>query len=96
LSKYDSLHNIPLDRLSEIVEGRARLTALIAKRLRAVHEGAQLLVEPRPDEALLATVCREVIEGKIRLEIAEVVQPEAAEDLDYLGLSEDTGVVAEL
>ena len=96
MSKYDSLHSIPLDRLSEMVEGRARLTSLVAKRLRAINEGAQLLVEPKPDEALLATVCREVLEGKIRLEIAEVVQPVAAEDLDFLGLSEDSAAIAEI
>ena len=96
LSKYDSLHNIPLDQLSEMVDGRAHLTALVAKRLRAIHEGAQPLVEPKPDEALLALVCREVLEGKIRLEKAEIAEPAAVEDLDFLGLSEEGGAATEL
>ena len=66
---YDSLHNIPLDKLSEVAGGRNRLTYLVSKRLRAVNEGAQLLVERQEGEATLAAVCREVLEGKIWLEI---------------------------
>ncbi|MDR2392337.1 MAG: hypothetical protein LBE84_11755 [Planctomycetota bacterium] len=69
---YDSLHEIHLDKLAEVAEGRARLTYLVAQRLRAIiNNGAQLLVERKPGEALLAAVCREVLEKKIWLEIPE-------------------------
>lgn len=87
---YDSLHNIPLDELSDRVGGRSQLTCLVSKRLRMINEGAQLLVERQEGEALLSAVCREILEGKIWLEIPEPVAA-APENLDLLGLSEDMG-----
>ncbi|MDR3211034.1 MAG: hypothetical protein LBU79_03865 [Planctomycetota bacterium] len=90
---YDSLHSIPLDRLSEAAGGKARLTYLVAQRLRAINNGAQLLVERQPGEALLASVCREVLENKIWLEIPDTALPEPEEEpFDILSLTpEDVG-----
>ncbi len=92
MSIYESLHSIPLDRLSEVAGGKARLTYLIAQRLRAINNGAQLLVERQPGEALLAVVCREVLENKIWLEPPETeeVLPEE-EEFGLLALSSDDG-----
>ncbi len=91
---YDSLHSIHLDKLSEVAGGKARLTYLVAQRLRAVNSGAQLLVERQPGEALLAAVCREVLEKKIWLEIPETEElPQEEEEFDLLALStEDAGL----
>lgn len=93
MSIYDSLHSIPVDRLSEVAGGKARLTYLVAQRLRSINNGAQLLVERQPGEALLAAVCREVLEKKIWLEIPETEElPQEEEEFDLLALStEDTG-----
>ena len=94
---YDSLHSIPLDKLSEVAGGRNRLTYLVSKRLRAVNEGAQLLVEPFEGEATLAAVCREVLEGKIWLEIPSVEDvPEDDQDYNILDLAEDVGADIEV
>jgi DNA-directed RNA polymerase subunit K/omega len=87
---YESLHNIPIDRLAEAAGGKARLTYLISQRLRAVNNGAQLLVERQPGEALLAAVCREVMEKKIWLEIPEPEEtPAEEEEFDLLALSSE-------
>lgn len=89
---YDSLHDIHLDRLAEIAGGKARLTYLVAQRLRAINNGAQLLVDRLPGEALLAAVCREVLEKKIWLEIPETEEPQPEEEeFDLLALSSDEG-----
>jgi len=90
VSIYDSLHNIPLDQLAEVAGGKARLTYLVAQRLRAINNGAQLLVDRYPGEAMLAAVCREVLENKIWLEMPDVedIQPEE-EEFDLLALSSD-------
>lgn len=90
MSIYDSLHNIPLDQLAEVAGGKARLTYLVAQRLRAINNGAQLLVDRHPGEALLAAICREVLENKIWLEMPDVedIQPEE-EEFDLLALSSD-------
>lgn len=89
---YDSLHDIHLDKLAEIAGGKARLTYLVAQRLRAINNGAQLLVDRLPGEALLAAVCREVLEKKIWLEIAETEEPQQEEEeFDLLALSSDEG-----
>jgi len=93
---YDSLHSIPLDKLSEVAGGRNRLTYLVSKRLRAVNEGAQLLVERQEGEATLAAVCREVLEGKIWLEIPSVEDiPQEEQGYDIFGMPEDAGVDTE-
>ena len=94
---YDSLHSIPLDKLSEVAGGRNRLTYLVSKRLRAVNEGAQLLVERQEGEATLAAVCREVLEGKIWLEIPAVEDvPREDQDYNILDLAEDVGADIEV
>lgn len=92
---YDSLHSIPLDKLAEVAGGKARLTYLVSQRVRAINDGAQLLVDRQPGEALLAVVCREVLEGKIWLEIPETEElPREEEDFDLLTLStEDMGMM---
>jgi hypothetical protein len=85
---YDSLHEIHLDKLAEVAGGKARLTYLVAQRLRDINNGAQLLIERLPGEALLATVCREVLERKIWLEIPETDElPSEEEEFDLLALS---------
>ena len=90
VSIYDSLHDIHLDKLSEVAGGKARLTYLVSQRLRAINNGAQLLVERQPGEALLAVVCREVLERKIWLEIPETEElPPEEEEFDLLALSSD-------
>lgn len=87
---YDSLHAIQLDKLSEVAGGKARLTYLVAHRLRNINNGAQLLVERQPGESLLAAVCREVLEKKIWLEIPETEElPTEEEEFDLLALSTD-------
>jgi DNA-directed RNA polymerase subunit K/omega len=94
---YDSLHNIPMDILSEKVGGRHRLTRLISLRLRALNSGAPLLVEKKENEALLAAVCREVAEGKIWLEVPEEQIAPPQGDLDLLSMGEtvdDTAAAA--
>jgi hypothetical protein len=93
VSIYESLHTIQLDKLAEAAGGKARLTYLVAQRLRAVYNGAQLLVERHPGESVLAAVCREVLEKKIWLEIPETEElPAEEEEFDLLALStEDTG-----
>lgn len=89
---YDSLHTIQLDRLAEAAGGKARLTYLVAQRLRAINSGAQLLVERQPGEAMLAAVCREVLEKKIWLEIPETEElPAEEEEFDLLALSTEEG-----
>lgn len=90
---YDSLHNIPLDELSDKVGGRARLTCLVSKRLRMINDGAHLLVERQDGEALLAAVCREIMEDKIWLEIPEPLDalPEDPENLDLFGFGDESG-----
>jgi DNA-directed RNA polymerase subunit K/omega len=94
---YDSLHEIHLDKLAEVAGGKARLTYLVAQRLRAINNGAQLLVEKRPGEALLAAVCREVLEKKIWLEIPETGETaDEEEEFDLLALSADDAGIAEL
>ena len=90
VSIYDSLHNIHLDRLAEVAGGKARLTYLVAQRLRAINNGAQLLVDRQPGEAMLAAVCREVLENKIWLEMPEAEEiPVEEEEFDLLALSTD-------
>ncbi len=93
MSIYESLHTIQLDKLAEAAGGKARLTYLAAQRLRAVYNGAQLLVERQPGESVLAAVCREVLEKKIWLEIPETEElPAEEEEFDLLALStEDAG-----
>ncbi len=92
MSIYDSLHAIQLDKLSEAAGGKARLTYLVAQRLRAVYNGAQLLVERGPGESVLAAVCREVLEKKIWLEIPETEElPQEEEEFDLLALSTEEG-----
>ncbi|MFH0910149.1 MAG: DNA-directed RNA polymerase subunit omega [Planctomycetota bacterium] len=59
---------IDVDKLSDIVGGRYALTTLVSKRLRAINAGDPLLLEPRPGERIIETVCREIAEGKIWLE----------------------------
>ena len=89
VSIYDSLHQIPLDELSDKVGGRARLTSLVSKRLRMINDGAQLLVEKREGEALLASVCREIMEDKIWLEVpdtASAAASAAADSMSMLGI----------
>ena len=94
---YDSLHSIPLDKLSEVAGGRNRLTYLVSKRLRAVNEGAQLLVERQEGEATLAAVCREVLEGKIWLEIPAMEEfHQEEQDYNILDLAEDVGADIEV
>ena len=94
---YDSLHSIPLDKLSEVAGGRNRLTYLVSKRLRAVNEGAQLLVERQEGEATLTAVCREVLEGKIWLEIPSMEElPQDEQDYNILDLAEDVGADIEV
>ncbi len=94
---YDSLHGILLDKLAEAAGGKARLTYLVAQRLRAINNGAQLLVERQPGEALLAAVCREVLEKKIWLEIPETEElPAEEEEFDLLALSTDEGGALDL
>ena len=90
---YDSLHSLQLDKLSEAAGGKARLTYLVAQRLRAINNGAQLLTDRLPGESLLAAVCREVLEKKIWLEIPETEElPVEEEEFDLLALStEDAG-----
>ncbi len=89
---YDSLHTIQLDKLSEAAGGKARLTYLVAQRLRAINNGGQLLVERQPGEALLSAVCREVLEKKIWLEIPEVEElPVEEGEFDLLTLSTEEG-----
>lgn len=90
MSIYDSLHNIQLDKLSEAAGGKARLTYLVAQRLRSINNGAQLLVDRQPGESLLAAVCREVLDKKIWLEIPETEElPQEEEEFDLLALSTD-------
>ncbi len=94
---YDSLHTILLDKLAEVAGGKARLTYLVAQRLRAINNGAQLLVERQPGEALLAAVCREVLEKKIWLEIPETEElPSEEEEFDLLALSTEEGGTLDL
>lgn len=94
---YDSLHTIQLDRLAEVAGGKARLTYLVAQRLRAINSGAQLLIERQPGEALLAAVCREVLEKKIWLEIPETEElPAEEEEFDLLALSSEDGAGLEI
>ena len=89
MSIYDSLHNIPLDQLAEAAGGKARLTYLIAQRLRAINNGAQLLVERQPGEAILAAVCREVLERKIWLEVQDADDAAEEAEFDLLALSSE-------
>ena len=88
---YDSLHDIKLDRLSETVGGRHRLTYLISQRLIQINRGAPLLVERRENEALLAAVCREVDEDKIWLEVPKEELKGEETDLDILGIEGSGG-----
>ncbi len=89
---YDSLHTLQLDKLSEAAGGKARLTYLVAQRLRAINNGGHLLVERQPGEALLSAVCREVLEKKIWLEIPEAEELPAEEgEFDLLTLSTEEG-----
>ncbi len=87
---YDSLHDIKLDRLSEKVGGRHRLTYLVSQRLIQINRGAPLLVERQENEALLSAVCREVDEDKIWLEVPQEALKGEETDLDILGI-EDSG-----
>ncbi len=78
---YDSLAAIPQDKLADMVGGKFHLTRLISLRLKDVKNGAPLFVERRPNEALLAAVCREIEEGYINLETYEPVAQ--TDDVDY-------------
>ncbi|MCX7935463.1 MAG: DNA-directed RNA polymerase subunit omega [Planctomycetota bacterium] len=84
---YESLHDLPLDELAEKVGGRYRLARLVSLRLRAINSGAPFLVAPKENEAPLATVCREILEGKIWLDVAEqeVVAPTLEADYSAIG-----------
>lgn len=84
---YESLHDLPLDELAEKVGGRYRLARLVALRLRAINSGAPFLVPPKENEAPLATVCREIMEDKIWLDVAEqeVVAPTVEADYSAFG-----------
>jgi len=92
-STYESLSLIPHDALAEKVGGKFRLTRLIAQRLRDINNGAPLLVERRPDEALLAAVCREISEDKISLEIHTPVEQDDVQEgegfEEFLGIGDD-------
>ena len=88
MNLYESLHCIPLDQLAEKVGGRHRLTYLVSQRLVQINFGAPLLVERRPNEALLSVVCREVAEDKIWLEAPKEEMRTAQTDLDILGIEE--------
>jgi DNA-directed RNA polymerase omega subunit len=85
------MHNEPvallnIDDLADRVGGRFQLTALVAKRLREVNAGAPFLVEALPGERTLDTVCREIRDGKIWLEVASEAEVEEVEveDIDEL------------
>lgn len=86
VSHYEAVDLIDIDRLANAVGGRFALTALVAKRLRAINGGAPVLVESRPGERLIETVCREIKDGKVWLEKAtEVARVEEEQD-DYAEL----------
>lgn len=90
MQSYDSLTQIHLDALAEKVGGRYRLTRLVSQRMQQINGGHPLLVERRPNEALLAAVCREIEENKVELEMPEAAL--LAEDeapLDILGISDE-------
>lgn len=85
--QHEAVKIINTDRLAEIVGGRYALTTLVAKRLRSVNAGAPFLVEPRPGERTIETVCREIEEGRIWLETAtpsETVETGSAQEISDL------------
>lgn len=89
---YDSLAAIPQDKLADMVGGKFHLTRLVSMRLRDVKNGAPLFLERKPNEALLAVVCREVEEGLISLETYETVAEHDDTDYDItsiLGITDD-------
>ncbi len=89
---YDSLAAIPQDKLADMVGGKFHLTKLLSLRLKDVKNGAPLFVERKPNEALLAAVCREIEEGFITLETYEPVVDHDEVDYDInniLGINED-------
>lgn len=86
---YDSLAAIPQDKLADMVGGKFHLTRLISLRMRDVKNGAPLHLERKPNEALLATVCREIEEGIISLETYESVVEQDESDFDILGIDQD-------
>lgn len=88
---YDSLAAIPQDKLADMVGGKFHLTRLLSLRLKDVKNGAPLFVDRKPNEALLAAVCREVEEGYISLETYEPVNDQEEKDYDInslLGISD--------
>ena len=86
---YDSLASIPQDKLADMIGGKFHLTRLISIRMRDVKNGAPLYVERKPNEALLAAVCREIEEGLISLETYESVTEQDESDFDILGIDQD-------
>lgn len=83
--QHDAVKLIQIDKLAEIVGGRYPLTVLVAKRVREINAGANVLVEEIPGERALETACREIEAGKIWFEkpmaqTAEEQDDEAALD----------------
>lgn len=92
MQSYDSLSSIHQDTLAKIVGGKFKLTKLISQRLRDLNNGAPLLIEKKPKEAMLAAVCREIEEGLITLETIEPVVQEEATEFDLLGIEDELGL----
>lgn len=90
---YESLSSVHQDILSQIVGGKFKLTRLISLRLRDINNGAPLLVERKPNEALLAVVCREIEAGLISLETIEPAPVDEEEgEFDLLGIEDELGL----
>ncbi len=90
---YESLSAVHQDILSQIVGGKFKLTRLISMRLRDINNGAPLLVERGPNEAMLAVVCREIEGGLISLETIEPAPAAEDEgDFDLLGIEDELGL----
>ena len=89
MDAYTSQAAIKLDDLADKIGGRYRLTYLVAQRLRSVNAGAPLLVERHEGESLLASVCREVEEGKVWLDVPVEQFESEEEEFDLLSFGED-------
>ncbi|MBN2713297.1 MAG: DNA-directed RNA polymerase subunit omega [Planctomycetes bacterium] len=89
MTRYDSLHSLHIDELSDKVGGKHKLTYLVSQRMKQINRGAPILVDIKENEALLATVCREIANDKIWLDVPEETIEAEKSDFDLLGLDSE-------
>lgn len=89
MSTHATQTNQSIDELAIKLGGKFRLTRLVALRMRQINQGAPLLVDRRPEESVLAAICREIQDDLVNLEVPEAVGEGEETAFDLFGLGEE-------